>query len=93
MNTPRFKLSMSALIVASTLALTACEAEIAIDTTDSAQTEKPLTKQDANAFIAKAEQELSELYLESSRAEWIYANFITHDTSALSAEVNRKMTE
>ena len=93
MNTPRFKLSMSALIVASTLALTACEAEIAIDTTDSAQTEKPLTKQDANAFIAKAEQELSELYLETSRAEWIYANFITHDSSALSAEVNRKMTE
>ena len=93
MNTPRFKLSMSALIVASTLALAACEAEIAIDTSDSAQTEKPLTKQDANAFIAKAEQELSELYLESSRAEWIYANFITHDTSALSAEVNRKMTE
>ncbi|MEI8642265.1 hypothetical protein P4S68_19310 [Pseudoalteromonas sp. Hal099] len=31
MNTPRFKLSMSALIVASTLALTACEAEVAID--------------------------------------------------------------
>ena len=68
---------MSALIVASTLALTACEAEIALGTTDSAQTKKPLTKQDANAFIAKAEQELSELYLESSRAEWIYANFIT----------------
>ncbi|WP_338367149.1 M2 family metallopeptidase [uncultured Pseudoalteromonas sp.] len=93
MNTPRFKLSMGALLVASTLALSACEAEIAIDTNDAAQTETPLTKQDANTFIAKAEQELSKLYLESSRAEWIYANFITHDTSALAAEVNRKMTE
>lgn len=93
MNTPRFKLSMSALIVASTLALSACEAEIAIDTTDSAQATKTVTVKDANAFIAKTEKELSALYLESSRAEWIYANFITHDTSALSAEVNRKMTE
>lgn len=93
MNTPRFKLSMSALIVASTLALSACEAEIAIDTTDSAQATKTITAKDANAFIAKTEQELSALYLESSRAEWIYANFITHDTSALSAEVNRQMTE
>jgi len=93
MNTPRFKLSMSALVVASTLALSACDAQITQDTSDSSQATKTVTAKDANAFIAKTEQELSALYLESSRAEWIYANFITHDTSALSAEVNRKMTE
>ncbi|MDO6549181.1 M2 family metallopeptidase [Pseudoalteromonas carrageenovora] len=93
MNTPRFKLSMSALVVASTLALSACDAQVTQDTSDSSQATKTVTAKDANAFIAKTEQELSALYLESSRAEWIYANFITHDTSALSAEVNRKMTE
>ncbi|GEB72128.1 Peptidyl-dipeptidase A [Pseudoalteromonas carrageenovora] len=93
MNTPRFKLSMSALVVASTLALSACDAQVTLDTSDSSQATKTVTAKDANAFITKTEQELSALYLESSRAEWIYANFITHDTSALSAEVNRKMTE
>ncbi|MBE0357748.1 MULTISPECIES: M2 family metallopeptidase [Pseudoalteromonas] len=93
MNTPRHKLSISALMVASTLALAACDAEINIDTTDSAHTKKAVTAKDANTFITNTEKELSALYLESSRAEWIYANFITHDTSALSAEVNRKMTE
>jgi peptidyl-dipeptidase A len=80
-------------MVASTLALAACDAEINIDTTDSAHTKKAVTAKDANTFITNTEKELSALYLESSRAEWIYANFITHDTSALSAEVNRKMTE
>ena len=89
----RFKLSMSALMVASTLALTACDAEVTIDTTDSAHTKKAVTAKGAKTFITNTEKELSALYLESSRAEWIYANFITHDTSALSAEVNRKMTE
>ncbi|MEG3759391.1 M2 family metallopeptidase [Pseudoalteromonas carrageenovora] len=84
---------MSALVVASTLALSACDAQVTLDTSDSSQATKTVTAKDANAFIAKTEQELSALYLESSRAEWIYANFITHDTSALSAEVNRKMTE
>lgn len=93
MNTPRFKLSMSALVVASTLALLACDAQVTLDTSDSSHATKTVTVKDANAFIAKTEKELSELYLESSRAEWIYANFITHDTSALSAEINRKMTE
>jgi len=93
MNTPRFKLSMSALVVASTLALSACDAQVTLDTSDSSQATKTVTAKDANAFITKTEQELSALYLESSRAEWIYANFITHETSALSAEVNRKMTE
>lgn len=36
----RFKLSMSAFMVASTLALTACDAEVTIDTTDLAHTKK-----------------------------------------------------
>ena len=74
----RFKLSMSALMVASTLALTACDAQVSIDTTDSPHTKKAVTAKDANTFITNTEKELTALYLESSRAEWIYANFITH---------------
>lgn len=78
-------------MVASTLALTGCNQEASNTTT---QTASPaaVTAKDAQAFLDATEQELNALYLESSRAEWIYANFITHDTSALSAEVNRKMT-
>ena len=42
----RFKLSMSALMVASTLALTACDAQVSIDTTDSPHTKKAVTAKD-----------------------------------------------
>ncbi|WP_404340408.1 M2 family metallopeptidase [Pseudoalteromonas mariniglutinosa] len=85
------KLSICALMVASVLALTGCDktSTVPAPTTQSSG----VTTIDANDFITETEQELAALYLEASRAEWIYANFITHDTAALSAEVNRKMTE
>jgi len=89
-----FKLSMSALMVASALALTGCNDDAASTKTTNAEVKtSQVTAQDADKFIAATEKELSALYLEASRAEWIYANFITHDTAELSAEVNRKMTE
>jgi len=91
MKTKIFKPSMTALVVASTLMLSAC---------NNTQEQKPttsvvqqLTAADAKQFLDETEKELVALYLEGSRAEWIYANFITEDTSQLSAEVNRKMTE
>lgn len=89
-----FKLSISALMVASALALTGCNDDAASTKTTTAEVKtSQVTAQDAAKFIADTEKELSALYLEASRAEWIYANFITHDTAELSAEVNRKMTE
>lgn len=91
MKTKIFKPSMTALVVAGALMLTAC---------NSAEDKKPVTSivqqvtaADAKQFLDSTEKELVALYLEASRAEWIYANFITEDTSQLSAEVNRKMTE
>jgi len=92
MKTP-FKLSVSAVMVASALALSGCNDEAPTAKTTTTQTPPQATAQDADKFIAETEKELSALFLESSRAEWIYANFITHDSAELSAEVNRKMTE
>ncbi len=91
-----FKPTLAAITVASVLSLSACNDK----TTDQTKIEKPavaapvvITAQDAKSFLETTEKELAALYLESSRAEWIYANFITEDTSQLAAEVNRKMTE
>ncbi|MGB0860319.1 MULTISPECIES: M2 family metallopeptidase [Pseudoalteromonas] len=84
-----FKLSLPALLVASAVAITGCNATSKQQETQSAQ---QVTAQDAKAFLANTETELMALYNEVSRAEWIYANFITHDTSGLSAAANEKMT-
>ncbi|WP_171043617.1 M2 family metallopeptidase [Pseudoalteromonas spongiae] len=84
-----FKLSLPALLVASAVAITGCNATSKQQETQSAQ---QVTVKDAKAFLANTETELMALYNEVSRAEWIYANFITHDTSGLSAAANEKMT-
>ncbi|MEI4549650.1 M2 family metallopeptidase [Pseudoalteromonas spongiae] len=84
-----FKLSLPALLVASAVAITGCNATSKQQETQSVQ---QVTAQDAKAFLANTETELMALYNEVSRAEWIYANFITHDTSGLSAAANEKMT-
>jgi len=83
-----FKLSLPAILVASAVALTGCNANNSEKSTATQQ----VTAQDAKAFLANTETELMALYNEVSRAEWIYANFITHDTSSLSAAANEKMT-
>ena len=69
----------------------------ATDATDatyaSDATKAPLTAQDAADFLARAAKESVELLIEGSRAEWIYQNYITDDTAALSAAANQKSTE
>ena len=52
-----------------------------------------LNQNDAKIFLMRVEQELITLNIEGSRAEWIYANFITEDTAKLSASANQKSTE
>ena len=91
MKTKIFKPSITALVVAGALMLTACNNEEKIK--PAASIVQQVTAADAKQFLESTETELVSLYLEASRAEWIYANFITEDTSQLSAEVNRKMTE
>ena len=90
MTTKTFKLSLTALVVGASLSLTACND--ANKSNAMPVVAQAVTAQDAKQFLAKSEQELKALYLESNRAEWIYANFITEDTSELSAAVNEKMT-
>ena len=48
--------------------------------------------EEANQFIEQSEQTLSELSIDINRSEWIYSNFITEDTAALSASVGEKHT-
>ncbi|TLX46511.1 peptidyl-dipeptidase [Pseudoalteromonas phenolica] len=82
--TAKFKLSIGALIVSSTLALTAC---------NTVSHNKKVTEQDAETFLASSAETLVDLNARASRAAWIYANFITEDTASLSADVNREYTD
>jgi peptidyl-dipeptidase A len=43
------------------------------------------TAADADAFVARAERELGEFSVLSSRAQWVNATYITEDTDALAA--------
>lgn len=88
MKTIKFKKSLTALVVTSAIALSACNQE----KPQAQVAEKAATVEDAKAFLVSTEKELKALYDEVNRAEWIYANFITHDTSALAAATNEKMT-
>ncbi|KZN30475.1 M2 family metallopeptidase [Pseudoalteromonas luteoviolacea] len=78
----KFKLSLSAVFVAGALSLSGCNST----------TSEKLTEKDAEAFLVQAEEQLLDLTVRSSRAAWIYANFITEDTAALSAEVGEEYT-
>ncbi len=86
----KFKLSSAALIVAAAFATTGCEK----------QTETPVAVQapaytaaDVDKFISETGEELSRLINESSKIDWVYSNFITDDTAALSAASAQKYSE
>ncbi|MDR8523994.1 M2 family metallopeptidase [Shewanella fidelis] len=71
---------------------------IALSTTACNKTEAEPTKvtvdktAEAKQFIQDAESAMAELSIEINRSEWIYSNFITEDTAALSASVAEKYT-
>lgn len=81
------KLSRISLLIAFSLGLTAC---------NTSQSEQVDTKQsqldEAKQFLDESEKTLSDLSIEINRSEWIYSNFITDDTAALSASVGEKQT-
>ena len=96
----KIKLTSIALIVAT--AITGCGQNENNSQTETEATGKhkvvaktltPLTTEDAAVFLNRVEKETLELSIENSRAEWIYQNFITEDTSALSEASNQKSTE
>src|SRR5579872_7145106 len=50
------------------------------------------TVAEAQAFMKRAEDELQDMEVKSSRASWVQQNFITDDTEILSAEGQEKLT-
>jgi peptidyl-dipeptidase A len=46
---------------------------------------------DAAAFMTIVEKELDDLQVKAGRAQWVSENFITDDTEALSAEMNKNL--
>jgi peptidyl-dipeptidase A len=56
------------------------------------QTGSAPTIKEAEEFMQRAEARLSELSVQSNRAQWVEDNFITDDTEALSAEAEDQAT-
>ncbi len=86
-----FKITTLAIVVATSLAACSQKAEITQSTPQALPT--VLTSNDAQVFLDKVAKEQVALALSINRAEWIYSNFITEDTSALAAEASQKATE
>ncbi|MCF6262435.1 MAG: M2 family metallopeptidase [Xanthomonadales bacterium] len=57
-----------------------------------AEEQAAATAEEAKAFIIAAEKKLSQLFIEVSQAEWVYQNFITQDSEALSARASENLT-
>ena len=91
MNFPLKQPSQIALIVSLALGLSACNDTQATVSTSAAKIEK-IDSAAAIEFINQAEADLANLNIEANRAEWIYSNFITDDTAALSAAMGEKVT-
>ncbi|MCW3173851.1 M2 family metallopeptidase [Shewanella subflava] len=97
MNLPLKRPSKTALLIAMVLGTSACGETDKVSPNNASQN-KAVTQQantiDANsaiAFINQAEADLAKLSIEANRAEWIYSNFITEDTAALSATMGEKV--
>jgi len=93
-------LKVSGLALCIAASLSACNQETATAekaTQPAAQASQTaatkLTADDAAKFLTRVEKEMVQLNIEGARAEWIYQNFITEDTSALSSAANQKSTE
>jgi peptidyl-dipeptidase A len=98
--------SLLAIAAASLLAsgCTTASADSSAATTASAQNEAPAvaaaapaaaapTVAEADAFVARAERELAEFSVLSSRAQWVNATYITDDTDALASHFGTVGTE
>ncbi|MEZ9596848.1 M2 family metallopeptidase [Shewanella sp. 10N.261.52.F9] len=87
MNTTLIKVSKLSAVIALVLGASACSQS----ETDSSPATVDKTAE-AKQFITNAEAQMADLSLEINRSEWIYSNFITEDTAALSASVAEKYT-
>jgi peptidyl-dipeptidase A len=95
------KATVSALALAICLAAcTNASADTSVDTASTAPPEAPAgpeqaapTLEEARAFVARAEKELSEFAVINSRAQWVNSTYITDDTDALAAHFGTIGTE
>jgi peptidyl-dipeptidase A len=95
------KATVSALALAICLAAcTNASADTSVDTASAAPAEAEAaaepaaaTLEDARAFVARAEKELSEFAVLNSRAQWVNSTYITDDTDALAAHFGTIGTE
>ncbi|WP_077338291.1 M2 family metallopeptidase [Pseudocolwellia agarivorans] len=88
-----FTLSAVALVMSTVLYGCMEEASVQSPSPTPQKANQALTAKDAETFLNNVEQELIKLGVEANQAEWIYSNFITEDTEALSARVSQKTTE
>jgi peptidyl-dipeptidase A len=72
---------------------TAADAGAAADVSTGPVTAAAPTLEEARAFVARAEKELSEFIVISSKAQWVNATYITDDTDALAAHFGTIGTE
>ncbi len=88
-------IKLSAVAAALILTISGCNDtnQTQQDKTQTTSSVQQLTQQDAQAFLDNVETQMKALVIEASRAEWIYQNFITEDTSALASQENQKYTE
>jgi peptidyl-dipeptidase A len=77
----------------SMLALAALLAAPAVSQTAPASAQSTPTAAEAQAFLDRAQREVTEFNLISQRVQWINATFITDDTDALAAEYGARGTE
>jgi len=75
-------------LAASTLLLAACGSKTA--TSPEAAAGTPATAAQADAFIAKYNDDYRKMYPEIVAAQWVQANFITDDTQLLSSSANER---
>ncbi|AOE49885.1 M2 family metallopeptidase [Kangiella sediminilitoris] len=54
---------------------------------------KDVTVEDAAAFVADAEKRLTDIAEYAARIAWVNANFVTHDTTMLNAQVGEEYTK
>jgi peptidyl-dipeptidase A len=59
---------------------------------NSSNQQAALTAADAQQFLAEAQADLQQLQLPAVQAAWVYQNFITEDSAALSASLGEKLS-
>ncbi|WP_068545267.1 M2 family metallopeptidase [Thalassotalea crassostreae] len=95
MKLTKFKLSAAAIIVAGSIAVTGCNQEqnSTVSNGEKSAEKQSYSQADVTNFLAQTAQELERLNNEGSKIEWIYQNFITEDTAALSAKAAQEYSE